>query len=283
MQWWCVAQPGTAWSWTWQPLPGVWVAVALLAWGYRRVVRRLGDGGEPHGRIRLRRLSLAGALFLLWASLDWPLGPLGATYLASVHMIQFLAVGVAAPPLLLLALPPAAYDGLRAHPRLLAALEWTTHPVPAFFLFNIAMTATHWPGVVDALMPTQLGSFAIDLAWLLAGLVFWWPLVAPVPDRSGFHPLGKIAYLALNAFLIRPPFAMMIFSENPIYAIYELAPPPGGDALDDQQFAGAVMKIGLAWIMFIGVLVVFRRWMVREDAAPSDGEGAHLSPSGDQM
>jgi putative membrane protein len=90
--------------------------------------------------------------------------------------------------------------------------------------------------------------------------VFWWPLIAPVPERAGFHPLGKIAYLALNAFLIRPPFAMMIFSEHPIYAIYELAPPVARDALHDQQLAGAIMKIGVAWIMFAAVLVVFQRW-----------------------
>jgi putative membrane protein len=81
-----------------------------------------------------------------------------------------------------------------------------------------------------------------------------------VPERPGMHPMGKMAYLSLNAFLIRPPFAMMIFSEHPIYAIYELAPPPGGNALDDQQFAGVIMKIGLAWIMFAGVVAVFQAW-----------------------
>ena len=72
----------------------------------------------------------------------------------------------------------------------------------------------------------------------------------------------------LNAFLIRPPFAMMIFSESPIYEIYELAPPPAQDALNDQQFAGAVMKIGSAWIMFAGVLVIFRNWMLSESDRP---------------
>jgi putative membrane protein len=119
-------------------------------------------------------------------------------------------------------------------------------------------------------MPTQLGSFAIDLAWFVGGLILWWPLIAPVPARPGFHPLAKIAYLALNAILIRPPFAMMIFSEAPIYAIYELAPPPASDALGDQQFAGVIMEIGTAWIMFAGVLVIFRRWMVGERGGALD-------------
>ncbi len=264
MQWWCFAQPGSAWTWTWRPLIGVWVALALLVWGYRRLTGRASGPGEEEVVRRWRRVAFGSALFLLWASLDWPLGPLGATYLASVHMMQFLAVGVAVPALLLLALPPTAYVGIERRPRALRVLEAVTQPLAAFFIFTILMTATHWPGVVDTLMPWQLGSFVLDLVWLAGGLIFWWPVIAPVPARPGFHPLGKIGYLALNAFLIRPPFAMLIFSESPIYAIYELAPPPARDALDDQQFAGALMKIGLAWIMFAGVVVVFRRWMKTE-------------------
>ena len=272
IQWWCFAQQA-AWSWTWRPLLGVWAVIALLAWGYTRVLSRVDPGPGPAPVQRWRRVAFGCALLLLWASLDWPLGPLGASYLASVHMAQFLAVGVAVPALMLLGVPPDAFGGLRAWPRTLGLLEAITQPMAAFFIFNIVMTASHWPGVVDALMTTQAGSFLLDLTWLAAGLVFWWPLIAPVPERPNFHPLGKIAYLALNAFLIRPPFAMMIFSEHPIYAIYELAPPPGGDALGDQQFAGAIMKIGLAWIMFAGVVAVFQRWRIAEQG------GAHPTVS----
>jgi len=268
IQWWCFAQQ-EAWSWTWRPLVGVWVVIGLLAWAYRRLLSGVDPGAEPESVGRWRRASFASALFLLWASLDWPLGPLGASYLASVHMVQFLAVGVAAPALLLLALPRAAFEALRARPRTLGLVEAVTQPVAAFFIFNIAMTTSHWPGVVDGLMPTQAGSFLLDLVWFAAGLVFWWPLVAPVPERAGFQPMGKIAYLALNAILIRPPFAMMIFSEHPIYSIYELAPPVAGDPLDDQQFAGVIMEIGLAWIMFSGVVVVFDRWRRSEAAGAS--------------
>lgn len=268
--WWCFAQQAP-WSWTWRPLLGVWAGVVLLVLAYRRLLRGVPDGQESRRTSRWRRVAFSLGLFLLWASLDWPLGPLGAGYLASVHMIQFLAVGVAAPPLLLLSVPPKSFDGLLASPRALYVLEGVTSPLSAFFIFNIVMTVTHWPGVVDSLMPTQFGSFLLDVAWFTGGLIFWWPVIAPVPYRPAFHPLGKIAYLALNAFLIRPPFAMMIFSEHPIYSIYELAPPPGGDALSDQQFAGAIMKIGTAWILFVGVVVVFKQWVRSEREAEAAG------------
>ena len=39
--------------------------------------------------------------------------------------------------------------------------------------------ATHVPGVIETLMPTQLGAFAIDLLWFAGGSVLWWPLVVP--------------------------------------------------------------------------------------------------------
>jgi len=254
MQWWCFA-PGAVWSWSWRPLVGVWLVVGLLAWGWLR----LRSGARARGAAVgpwWRTTSFLTALLLLEVTLDWPLGPLGAGHFASLHM---------APALLLLGTPPEAFRGLLDRPRLLGVLRTASHPVVAFTVFNGVMVVTHWPSVVDALMPTQAGSFLLDASWLLAGLLFWWPVLAPVPARPGFSPLGKMGYLALNAFLIRPPFAMMVFSESPIYRIYELAPPPAPDPLDDQQLGGVIMKIGVAWIMFAGVAGLFLGWMREEE------------------
>jgi putative membrane protein len=266
MQWWCVAGQA-AWTWTWRPLPGVWLFVLGLYGAHRVVNRRWTDEAETHRAGRRRFAAFAGAAFLIWASLDWPLGPLGASYLASIHMLQFILVGVAAPALLLLSVPPAAFRAL-GKSRAFPLIRGVTHPLSAFMIFNFAMTISNWPGVVDTLMGTQLGSFALDLSWILAGLLFWYPVIVAFPHGERFAPIYKIGYLALNAFLIRPPFAMMIFSESPIYGIYELAPPLGGvDPLADQQLGGAIMKIGTAWIMAIGVIVVFRGWFRQAQAA----------------
>ncbi len=271
MQWWCVART-EAWSWQWQPLVGVWVVLAVLTVGYRRLRRSVEEEGGDVGP-SWRPTAFGGGLFLLWVSLDWPLGPLGASYFASVHMAQYVAVGVAAPALLLIGLPDGAFRRIETRPRVLRILGALTHPLVAFSLFNGVMTVTHWPSVVEVLMRSQMGSFGLDVSWLVAGLVFWWPVVAPVPARTAFSPLAKIGYLALNAFLIRPPFAMMVFSADPIYRIYELAPPPAGDALDDQQLGGVIMKIGVAWVMFAGVVAVFLRWVRTEAAAAKGGGG----------
>ncbi len=111
------------------------------------------------------------------------------------------------------------------------------------------------------MMPSQVGSFAIDITWLVTGLIFWWPVVCAVPERTKFPMLVKIGYLALNGLLIRPVSLMLLYAKYPMYAAYELAPPlPGTSAIDDQQLAGVVMKVGSAWIMMMGVTVLFVVW-----------------------
>lgn len=267
MQWWCVAGQDP-WSWTWRPYPGVWLLLLLVVAVYGWAVRASGTTSTPGADVRRHRSWFAAGLLCLWLGLDWPLGALGASYLASVHMVQYLLIGLVAPVLLLLGVPPRVFGILSARPRALRAVAGVTQPVAAFFVFNVGMTVTHWPDVTDALMASQLGSFALDMTWLVCGLVLWWPVVAPVPARPGFHPLMRILYLAVNAILIRPPFLMLIFSRYPIYATYELAPPiPGVDPLGDQQVAGGIMKVGSAWILMLGVVVLFLQWVKASRAA----------------
>jgi putative membrane protein len=76
-----------------------------------------------------------------------------------------------------------------------------------------------------------------------------------------FSFMPKIGYLGLNGLLIRPPSMIMLYAKFPMYASYELAPPiPGTSAIDDQQLAGVVMKVGSAWIMMVGIAVLFYFW-----------------------
>ena len=262
MQWWCVAQT-RAWDWTWQAYPGVWLFLIAVAGLYVSGLRLIPSDSPatPAELRRARRYFLVG-LGLLWLSLDWPIGTLGTSYMVSVHMIQFLVIGMIAPALLLLGTPTAIFEQLPRWPRLYRAISGVTQPVVAFFVFNVGMTITHWPDVSDTLMASQLGSFVLDMTWLTCGLILWWPLISPVPDRSGFPPIMRVLYLAVNAVLIRPPFLMMIFSRYPIYATYELAPPiPGVDPLGDQQMAGGFMKVGSAWILIFGLVIVFFGWV----------------------
>jgi len=260
MQWWCSAQTA-AWEWTWQAYPGVWVFIAALAAFYWLRLSRAGE------RETARTASFFLGLFCLWVALDWPVGALGSGYLASAHMVQFLLIALIAPPFLLYGVPASTYERLERRPFVLRALRFLTHPLVALAFFNVVLISTHWPSVVDSLMSSQLGSFVLDMAWLVAGGVLWWPLVASIPRRPGFTYMYKIGYLILATILNTPAFALLTFSELPLYATYELAPPVHGfPTRDDQRAAGLMMKVGGGVIFWIAITVLFFRWYMEEQA-----------------
>lgn len=265
MTWWCSAR-STAWTWTWQAYPGVWALVALLAAGYFVIERRAGASPSRRGWF------FAG-LATLWVALDWPIGALGAGYLASVHMLQYLLIALLAPALLLQGIPDAAWAALNrsSTTRILRAIS---HPLVTLAVFAVVVHYTHLPSVVDGLMATQLGSFLIDMLWLVGGLLFWWPIVAPVPARPAFqHPL-KMGYLFVATIINTLPYAFLTFGELPFYGIYELAPPfPGLSTRQDQQIAGLLMKVGGGIILWTGITVVFIRWFQRESEDEPYGAG----------
>lgn len=251
VQWWCSAR-AVSWDWTWRPYVGVWIFLALIVLAYV-ALRRRHPGEEGATR---RTAAFAAGLAALWAALDWPVGAL-AGYLAAAHMVQFLLVGLIAPPLLLYAVPAGAWEAWTPG-RLGRGL---TRPLVTLVVFNLFVVLTHWPLVVDGLMGSQAGSFVIDMAWIAGGIAFWWPLVAPVPARPGFSPPLKIAYLIAATITTAAPFLFLTFSELPVYATYELAPPVEGiSRRADQQAAGLLMKLGGAIVLWVGIAVVFFRW-----------------------
>lgn len=261
MRWWCSAQ-GVPWTWTFQAYPGVWLFILLLAVGYALLVRGFG----PSERGERGTVPFVAGLGLLWLALDWPLGALAAGYLASVHMIQFLIVALVAPPLLLLGIPRSALESAERATVAGTVLRLATIPLIALILFNLIVVLTHWPRVVDGLMGTQTGAFLIDVAWLIAGAIFWWPIICPIPERPGFTPALKIGYLILNTIAMSGPFLYLTFSRWPVYATYELAPPIEGiSKRSDQQIAGILMKIGGAIVMWTAITILFFKWYQEEE------------------
>ena len=261
MSFWCSAS-GVPWDWSWRAYPGVWLFVIALGVGVWRwnavAARRSGMRPPP-----LHPL-FVGGLLVLWLALDWPLGALGAGYLASVHMLQFLLMALIAPPLLLRGPSRAALASLESNGIVARVLDKLTSPVLAMILFNVAVLLTHVPAIVDALMTSQLGSFLIDVIWIAAGLLFWWPVVVEVPHRPRFVPPLRIGYLVLGLMFSPIMFGLvgfLVYSQTPLYGVFELAPPIAGvSSHADHQTAGVLMSIGGAVIAFVGISVIFFRW-----------------------
>ncbi|MBX6331315.1 MAG: cytochrome c oxidase assembly protein [Gemmatimonadaceae bacterium] len=263
MQWWCSAQ-GVAWSWTWRPYVGVWLIVLVMAgwywWAYRRA-------GEPARGDRRRVAAASAGVLLTWIAFDWPVGALGAGYLASVHMVQFLLVAMIVPPLLLFGLPRPTLEGLTRRPALERTVRAITQPIVGLVAFDIIVVTTHVPAVVDALMSSQLGSFALEMAWLVSGIAFWWPVVCDIPIRPRFGRPMKMGYLFLGTLAHTGVATYLLYATFPVYRTYELAPPiPGISALGDQEVAGGLMLLVGTVIVLGSISVLFFRW--QQEVAP---------------
>ncbi len=283
MQWWCSAT-GLPWSWTWRPYPGVWLLVALLVVAYVRARGRAlrADRDLPWGARRVAAFAL-GTL-LVWAALDWPIGTLGAGYLASLHTVQWLLLAQVAPPFLLMGVPPGAWQRAAGAPRWAPLLRRAASPLLGLLVFNGVLLATHVPAVTDALMVSQLGSFAIDALWFLSGLALWWPVLAP-PGTGRLSDPARIGYLFGATIVPTAPAAFLTFADFPVYRLYELAPRVGGIASRlDQQWAGLLMKAIADPIMWLAMAIIFFRWSAaerrREEEAAAERLRARLAASG---
>lgn len=263
MRFWCT--PITAdWTWEWQPYVGVWMLIAVIAGLYAlswrrhlRVTQRAWQTADRKYPIRF-----AGGLLCLLIASDWPVAALGAGYLASVHMAQFLLYTVGVAPLLLLGTPEWMARRVVHRFRLDRVYRLLTLPVVAALVFNGLLVATHAPVTVDLLRGFQVGSFGLDMVWLLMGLVAWSPVISPLPEVVHQSAPVKMIYLFVGLTgMALVPGGFLVFADYPLYATYEQAPRVGGmSALEDQQLAGAVMKVGMMPVVWGSILAIWVRW-----------------------
>lgn len=259
MQWWCAAQ-GVPWSWEWRAYPGVWLFVALAALGVWRLTRRVAPN-DAQSRDRWRDVSSAAGILLLWITLDWPVGALGAGYLASVHALQYLLLAMLVPILLLVGAAPALRTWMARPSPATRMITQLTTPLIALLFFATVMLATHAPRLVDTWMRSQLGAFALDVAWLASGFLFWWPVVVRDRTPSYFAAPMRMLYVFVGTLPHLFLAMWLLLAELPVYATYELAPPfPGLTPRMDQQLAGGVLLLIGTPLVLVTISVIFFRW-----------------------
>lgn len=270
MTWWCSATR-EVWNWTPRAYPGIWFAMAVLVGTYVLATRRRARDTVLTNDDRRKWVWFGLGVTTLWLATDWPVGALGAGYLASVHMLQFLIYTLVAAPLLMLGTPEWMVRPMVRRLRLHGALRVLARPVVAGVGFNVVLIATHAPWTVDTFRTSQFGSMALDLVWLLSGFLLWIPLVSPLPELRHPSPAVKCVYLFLASGAIPMlPGGILTFASFPLYRTYELAPRVWGLSADnDQQLAGIMMKIGNIPIVWAVIFTIFVRWAMSEKDDPS--------------
>jgi putative membrane protein len=239
----------------------VWLLVAGLTGAYVYMVRVIGPHAVAIGQAPVSRRQwcyFGAAMLMLWAASDWPIHDLGERYLYSAHMLQHMMLSYFLPPLALLATPAWLLRTLLGRGRLYRAVRWLCRPIAAGVIFNLAVMVTHVPGMVNASVENGPLHYGLHMLVVTTSLLMWMPVVGPLEE---FHlgPAGKSIYLFLQSVVPTVPAGWLVFAEGVVYKHYGEQPVRvwGISPTDDQQLAGAIMKVGGGMFLWAVVVYVF--------------------------
>jgi putative membrane protein len=244
--------------WRFQANPEVYLLVAFLIGAYVYSMRVIGPRAVAEGQPVVTRSNVwcfVGAMVLLFAASTWPIHQIGEDYLYSAHMLQHMMLSYFMPPLVLLATPTWLMRLLVGTGRTWRVVTFMTKPVVAAVVFNAAVMITHIPPVVNASVQSAPLHYSLHLLLVLTAVLMWMPVVGP------FHELrisdsAKPIYLFLQSVVPTVPAGWLTFAEGVVYKHYNQPVRVWGiSPTDDQQLAGAIMKIGGS--IFLWALVVF--------------------------
>src|SRR5260370_36806318 len=180
----------------WDPGPSVLIGCAMLLVAYWSTDR--GDFARAGDLSRAGNLSragwfVAGVAVMLFALIS-PLDTLGDEYLFSAHMLQHLLLELAVPPLLLLGLTPRFARAVLDCPPLGRIERVLGNPLTAGTLGVAPLALCHLPPLCGAARGNEYIHIAEHLCFMVTATIFWWPVLAPLPQRR-ISPLWAQVYL----------------------------------------------------------------------------------------
>ena len=102
----------------------------------------------------------------------------------------------------------------------------------------------HFPSLYLLALRLNTIHYLEHLSFIIAGTLFWLPIIEPVPGLTKMRPLTKLGYLALGQIGTVPLVATLLWSPTLLYPVYALKPSLWGlSQVSDQQWAGIVMMI----------------------------------------
>lgn len=252
--------------WRFQAHLEVWLLVAALVAGWIYAVCVIGPrvvpAGQPVVTVKQRR-AFVGAVLLLWLSSDWPVHDIAEEYLYMVHMVQHMSLTYFMPPLALLATPEWLLRAVVGQGNGYRVLKAFTRPVIAAFLFNVGLMISHIPGVVNASVSNSVLHYMVHVLLVVSSLLMWMCVCGPLPElRIG--PFPKMIYLFLNSVVATVPAGWLTFAEGVVYRLYDGPVRVWGVSVtEDQQIAGAIMKVGGAAFLWTIIVLMFIRHIAR--------------------
>ena len=187
--------------------------------------------------------SFLGGVFAIWIAIASPVAALDHELL-TFHMVKHLLLMTVAAPLILWGLPASG------------SRRWSGR---SLILCWLAGTATVIGWHIPAVFQLALGSHAWhsleNTSFLLAGLLFWWPVVQSRHENT--PPWSLPLYLFFATIPCDILSAFLAFCGWVVYPSYlgmprhfRLSP------LEDQEFAGALMWVAVTLIYLVPAVII---------------------------
>ena len=271
------------------PLP-LTLALVLVALVYVRGwvgVRRDFPNAIPLWRL----FAFMSGLALFWIAVGSPLSVLDHESL-TIHMINHLVLMTLVAPLFLAGRPGAlmlrglgASVGHRVHDFVLrnAATQrlgrLLQHPVFCWLCATVTVIGWHLPAVFQLAMRSHWLHGLEYASFLLAGLLFWWPVMLPTPSAWAWPRWSTPLYLFLATLPCDILSAFLVFCGRVVYPSYVHSPHLFNlSALQDQQCAGALMWVWVTFAYLLPAMVITMQILSPQGALPQHPRSLTFTP-----
>ncbi|MBF6557447.1 MAG: cytochrome c oxidase assembly protein [Acidimicrobiales bacterium] len=251
----------TQWDLSPFPLLVLVVVIAAAVWYLRAESALSARGRQWSGK---RTVSFVAGLVTVDLALQSPVATFSMGYFQA-HVIQHLLLMVVAPPLLALGAPMTLAlqtSSRRGKVRLLRVLnarpfQLLTHPVPVWFLYYFSMFAFFLTFALGFAMNHMWVMDLVNLAFLGASTLFWWPIVGldPIPHWQMGHGTRIVSLLIgvpIESFLA----LALLSSARPAAPMYTVGSTHAG---------AAILWIGAELFTFLALIPVFVQWVRFEE------------------
>jgi cytochrome c oxidase assembly factor CtaG len=252
--------------WQFAPLVTAFVVLAagLYLWGVLRVRRRHPARPWPLARTA----AFLGGLAVVVIATQSGVGSYDDVLFWD-HMVQHLLLLMVAPPLLVVGQPATLLLHASRNPvhtwtkKLLRShvVTWITWPVFGVALYVGVIVGTHLTSFMNLVLANETVHNAEHVLFLVAGYLYFLPLVGREPIRWKVSYPSRI-FLLFIAMPVDAFTGLALGSEsgNPFPNLAAGRPAWAPSPLSDVHIGGAVMWVGGAGLMFVVMLTVFFAW-----------------------
>lgn len=141
----------------------------------------------------------------------------------------------------------------------------------------VALSAAGLFGVAPWAVSTQPHNplhTLMDATFIATALLYWLPILSPVPEVPRISPVFGMFYMFISTQPMMALGALIVFSSQPLYALYAQAPLLlGFTRLGDQQMAGLIMWLIMDIPLLLTISLLFFRWMNAQERAEREAAG----------